>query len=145
MKNTVKIGILSCMIMFSNPQISWAFVSSGGNCDDSCKKEEEAKFLAAVFAGMIAVVIIAGAVYWVVGDDDKQSEFADHLTSNDGSRLRLVPAEDISNRHGLNLEYRLSDDTMIGVHVGYGSEGGKSTNWENETDYISGIFYRVRF
>jgi hypothetical protein len=145
MKHIVKIGILSCMIIFSNPHVSWAFVSSGGNCDDSCKKEEEAKFLAAVFAGMIAVVVIAGAVYWVVGDDDKQSEIVNHLTSNDGSRLRIVPAQDISNGPGLNLEYSVSDHTMIGVHVGYGSEGGKSSTWENETDYISGIFYRMSF
>ena len=118
MRNPMKIGILACMLILSNAQISWAFVSSGGNCDDSCKKEEEAKFLAAVFGGMIAIAVVAGVVYWIVGDDDKQNEFVNNLNSQNGNRLRIVPAQDTSNRHGLNLEYHLSDHSRIGVACG---------------------------
>lgn len=105
-------------------------------------EQNEGQSLAIIYGGTFAIAMTLGAAYFLIRGEDDDTEPASLITMIDGQRFQLIPYSSEAGGHGMDLEFHLSDDAMIGFHARYGSvDGGDS----GDNSYFGGVLYRLSF
>jgi hypothetical protein len=145
MKAKVLVLVLSfCLVAVATPYRAQAGSSRSGDCGYNCQKRKELEVLTIIYGGTFVLAVTIGALYYLIRGDDGGSELANRIETIDDQRFRLVPHSSHAGGQGLDLEFRLNDDTMIGLRARFRSGDSEASKW-SDTNYFGGAFCRLSF